>query len=347
MLSELIHNPFVNEDLIRRGLRYLQTDKGVPHPRDRGARTSGTRSRPRTSSSSRPSGPPTRTRGAWSARASPSASTTPPACWSRRSGRPPGPTAGGLHGRHPRQARARGDQGDLLQHAALRPGGHRAEHGGDPPARGDHPRGLDRAGRARFPGALRREAHRRVRRERDLERVAVVNQTTLLMNETREIIAYLRDVFAEKFGPDGPGGPPRRGPGPQRHALLRDAGQPGRPHPRAGGAPRRGLRRRRQEFVEHLPALPALRAAPRARAFFIQSEANILSPVEAEHYVFPAKGVPGQGGHRGAPAALERARRPGPGRPEAHPGDRGRIVPGRHHPAGHRQDKQLLPARTP
>ena len=31
MLSELIHNPFVNEDLLRRGLRYLQTDKGVPH----------------------------------------------------------------------------------------------------------------------------------------------------------------------------------------------------------------------------------------------------------------------------------------------------------------------------
>lgn len=31
MLSELIHNPFVNEDLLRRGLRYLQTDRGVPH----------------------------------------------------------------------------------------------------------------------------------------------------------------------------------------------------------------------------------------------------------------------------------------------------------------------------
>ncbi len=31
MLSELIHNPFVNEDLLRRGLRYLQTDKGAPY----------------------------------------------------------------------------------------------------------------------------------------------------------------------------------------------------------------------------------------------------------------------------------------------------------------------------
>lgn len=30
MLSELIHNPFVNEDLSARGLKYLQSDKGVP-----------------------------------------------------------------------------------------------------------------------------------------------------------------------------------------------------------------------------------------------------------------------------------------------------------------------------
>jgi 4-hydroxy-3-methylbut-2-enyl diphosphate reductase len=30
MLSELIHNPFVNEDLAARGLRYLQTDQGIP-----------------------------------------------------------------------------------------------------------------------------------------------------------------------------------------------------------------------------------------------------------------------------------------------------------------------------
>ncbi len=34
MLSELIHNPFVNEDLLRRGLRYLQSDKGVPFTAD-------------------------------------------------------------------------------------------------------------------------------------------------------------------------------------------------------------------------------------------------------------------------------------------------------------------------
>ncbi|MBL4575979.1 MAG: hypothetical protein JKY51_07765 [Opitutaceae bacterium] len=32
MLSELIHNPFVNEDLLERGLNYLQSDRGIPLP---------------------------------------------------------------------------------------------------------------------------------------------------------------------------------------------------------------------------------------------------------------------------------------------------------------------------
>ena len=40
MLSELIHNPFVNEDLLARGLRYLQTDKGLPLCADGGMATS-------------------------------------------------------------------------------------------------------------------------------------------------------------------------------------------------------------------------------------------------------------------------------------------------------------------
>ena len=31
MLSELIHNPFVNQDLLKRGIRYIQTDKGIPY----------------------------------------------------------------------------------------------------------------------------------------------------------------------------------------------------------------------------------------------------------------------------------------------------------------------------
>lgn len=38
--------------------------------------------------------------------------------------------------------------------------------------------------------------------ERDLERLAVVNQTTLLRNETVGIIDYLESVFVDKYGPD-------------------------------------------------------------------------------------------------------------------------------------------------
>ncbi len=41
--------------------------------------------------------------------------------------------------------------------------------------------------------------------ERDLERVAVVNQTTLLRNETLRIIARLEEVFAKKFGEENVG----------------------------------------------------------------------------------------------------------------------------------------------
>ena len=37
---------------------------------------------------------------------------------------------------------------------------------------------------------------------RDLERIAVVNQTTLLRNETLNIINYLRDIVVQKYGED-------------------------------------------------------------------------------------------------------------------------------------------------
>ncbi len=55
---------------------------------------------------------------------------------------------------------------------------------------------------------------------------------------------------------------------PQRHPLLRDAGEPGRARPGPGRAARRRLRHRRQEFLEHLPALPAVRAAARGPGLF-------------------------------------------------------------------------------
>jgi 4-hydroxy-3-methylbut-2-en-1-yl diphosphate reductase len=132
---------------------------------------------------------------------------------------------------------------------------------------------------------------------RDLERVAVVNQTTLLMNETREIIIYLRDVFAKRFGPDVPGDPARVG-GQGRNdtlcyatqvnqdALARALSEPLDAAFVVGG--------RNSSNTYQLYRLCEQKLG--SKAFFIQSESNILSWGEAEHYVFPAKGKSGHGG---------------------------------------------------
>jgi 4-hydroxy-3-methylbut-2-enyl diphosphate reductase len=132
--------------------------------------------------------------------------------------------------------------------------------------------------------------------ERDLSRIAVVNQTTLLLNETREIIAYLRDVFAEKFGRDEPGAPSRVG-GQGRNdtlcyatqvnqdALARALAEPLDAAFVVGG--------KNSSNTYQLYRLCEQRLGQ--RALFIQSEDNILSSREVEHYVFPSKGLAGHG----------------------------------------------------
>jgi 4-hydroxy-3-methylbut-2-enyl diphosphate reductase len=150
---------------------------------------------------------------------------------------------------------------------------------------------------------------------RHLCRVAVVNQTTLLMNETREIISYLRDVFAEKYGADAPGEPTRVG-GQGRNDTLCYATQVNQ------DALARALSERldaafviggkNSSNTYQLYRLCEQRLGK--RAFFIQSEANILSRDEAEHYVFPSKGREGHVEPRPlwpgpAPAAGEAPRR--------------------------------------
>ncbi|HEY5227489.1 MAG TPA: 4-hydroxy-3-methylbut-2-enyl diphosphate reductase, partial [Opitutaceae bacterium] len=129
-----------------------------------------------------------------------------------------------------------------------------------------------------------------------LGRVAVVNQTTLLMNETREIISYLRDIFAEKFGQaesdSRVGGQGRNdtlcyATQVNQDALTRALAEPLDAAFVIGG--------KNSSNTYQLYRLCEQKLGP--RAFFIQSEANILSPDEAEHYVFPAKGLPGQMGH--------------------------------------------------
>ncbi len=78
--------------------------------------------------------------------------------------------------------------------------------------------------------------------------------------------------------------------------MLCHAGEPGRAATRPRRAARRRLHPRRQEQLQHLPALRLCEQKLGNRAFFIQSEANIRSRDEIEHYVFPAAGH-GAGGH--------------------------------------------------
>ena len=90
MLSELIHNPFVNDDLRDRGLLYLQSDKGEPldHPETRQTLLELTEQR-RHCQSSLPSVQPTKTNENSSKKGSRFACMTPPACWLKRSGKQP------------------------------------------------------------------------------------------------------------------------------------------------------------------------------------------------------------------------------------------------------------------
>jgi 4-hydroxy-3-methylbut-2-en-1-yl diphosphate reductase len=138
---------------------------------------------------------------------------------------------------------------------------------------------------------------------RHLERVAVVNQTTLLMNETREIIAYLRDAYAAKFGPDLPGAPARVG-GSGRNDTLCYATQVNQDAlARALAEPLDAafvIGGRNSSNTYQLYRLCARQLGE--RAYFIQSEASIRGLREVEHYVFPAQGHEARGGHTEARA---------------------------------------------
>jgi 4-hydroxy-3-methylbut-2-enyl diphosphate reductase len=131
----------------------------------------------------------------------------------------------------------------------------------------------------------------------DLDRVAVVNQTTLLMNETQAIIAHLRATYANVFGPDQPDAPARIG-GSGRNDTLCYATQVNQ------DALARALEEpldaafiiggKNSSNTYQLYRLCAQKLGD--KAFFIQSETDILSLAEVDHFVFPASG-PAQGGH--------------------------------------------------
>ena len=207
MLSELIHNPFVNEDLHRRGLRYLQSDKGELHgPDDRVAGPG----QPQLWDSLTPDdvvivpafgatdedkarlvrkGLPLRQYDAtcmlvekvWRA--------------ARAFGRE-GYTIV-IHGKHEHEeTKATFSHTRRHAHAVivrnLAEARELAALVGNPDPKAQATFLAKYAGRV-TPGFD--PAHH-------LERLAVVNQTTLLMNETVEIIDYFRGVYRERFGDD-------------------------------------------------------------------------------------------------------------------------------------------------
>jgi 4-hydroxy-3-methylbut-2-enyl diphosphate reductase len=313
MLSELIHNQFVNDDLIRRGLRYLQTDKGVAHADGPGGPDLWDTLTPddiviipafgATDEDKR-----RLVRKGIAVRQYDATCMLVEKVWkaARSYGRE-GYTVV-IHGKHEHEeTKATFSNTRRYAPAIIVRNMEETRRLGEIILREDAP------SRERFHALFRGKLTEGFDATRDLGRVAVVNQTTLLMNETREIIAYLRDVFAQKYGPDLPGAPPRVG-GHDRNDTLCYATQVNQDAlTRALAEPLDAafvIGGKNSSNTYQLYRLCEQQLG--RRAFFIQSEANILSRNEAEHYVFPAKGSQGPGGNvERRPLWTEEQARPG------------------------------------
>lgn len=294
MLSELIHNPFVNEDLLRRGLRYLQTDKGVPYT------VSGRVAAPGSDADSLlwdtltpddiviiPAFGATDEDKRRLVRKGIAVCHYDATCmlvekvWkaARAYGRE-GYTVV-IHGKHEHEetkatfsntrrfapavivrnlAEAR-LLGDIL--------------GGDPATR-----------QTRFQASFAGRHTPGFDANRDLQRIAVVNQTTLLMNETLGIIEHLRNVYRETFGDDQRvGGSGRRdtlcyATQVNQDALSRALAEPLDAALVIGG--------KNSSNTYQLYRLCEQKLGE--RAFFIQSESSILSADRVDHYVYVGDG---------------------------------------------------------
>lgn len=302
MLSELIHNPFVNEDLLRRGLRYLQTDKGVP-----------------ITVSGRPATPGQGETLLWATLTADDVVIIPAfgatdedkrrlirkgirvaqydaTCmlvekvWkaARAFGRD-GYTVI-IHGKSEHEE-TKATFSNSRRHAPsiiLR-------NLEEARVLGDYIAGPTEAKRAeilrRFAGLHTPDFDP----ARHLDRLAVVNQTTLLMNETAEIIDYFKSIFVarhgEVLGLAHVGGAGKKdtlcyATQVNQDALARALAEPLDAAFVVGG--------RNSSNTYQLYRVCEARLGE--RAFFIQSEDSIRSRCEIEHYVFPAAGK-GKGGH--------------------------------------------------
>jgi len=302
MLSELIHNPFVNEDLLRRGLRFLQTDKGQAFD---------TRGRVASAGSPEPLLWDTLTsediviipafgatdedkkklirKGIRVAQFDATCMLVEKVWKAARTFGREGYTVV-IHGKSEHEE-TKATFSNTRRHApsiiirnldeARQLGDYIAAPSADKRAAlltrfaGLHTPGLDPA--------------------RHLDRIAVVNQTTLLMNETAAIIDYFKSVFVAKYGEAA--GPAHVGGAGKKDTLCyatqvnQDALQRALTEPLDAAFILGG---KNSSNTYQLYRLCEQKLGN--RAFFIQSEANIRSRDEIEHYVFPTSGH-GKGGH--------------------------------------------------
>lgn len=307
MLSELIHNPFVNEDLLRRGLRYLQTEKGVPFAVN-GQKSTSAPGLPLLWDMLTPDdiviipafGATDEdklrlVRKGLAVRQYDATCMLVEKVWkaARAYGRE-GYTVV-IHGKHEHEE-TKATFSNTRRHAPAVIVRNLAETSLLAEVVAESLRD-PKAAQARFDRDFAGRHTPDFKVVRDLARVAVVNQTTLLMKETQEIIAYLRDFYTSTFGTDVPGEPARVGGSGRtdtlcyatqvnQDALARALDEPLDAAFIIGG--------KNSSNTYQLYRLCAQKLGD--KAFFIQSETNIRSLHEVEHYVFPAAG-PAHGGH--------------------------------------------------
>ncbi len=313
MLSELIHNPFVNEDLLRRGLHYLQTDKGVAYTTD---------GRPATEVPEAPL--------LWDT-LTPDDIVIIPAFGATDEDKRRLVRKGIAVCQYDatcmlvekvwKAARAYGREGyTVIIHGKREHEETKATFSNTrryAPAvivrnldearqLGDIITSTDSGREARFYELFAGRHTPGFDVHRHLDRVAVVNQTTLLMNETLAIIEHLRDVYHSKFGDDGRvGGSGRRdtlcyATQVNQDALSRALAEPLDAAFVIGG----------KNSSNTYQLFRLCEQSLGDRAFFIQSERSIRSPETVEHYVYVGAGAgrteprplwPGGGGGGGPP----------------------------------------------
>ncbi|MCF7686698.1 MAG: 4-hydroxy-3-methylbut-2-enyl diphosphate reductase [Cephaloticoccus sp.] len=293
MLSELIHNPYVNEDLLRRGLNYLQTDKGVPF-----------------TVTGEPAGPAPTTALLWDT-LTPDDIVIIPAFGATDEDKRKLVRKGIAVCQYDatcmlvekvwKAARAYGRSGHtVIIHGKVEHEETKATFSNtrryapaiivrdleETQMLGRIIASRDPEVRASFYTTFAGKHTPGFDINRHLERVAVVNQTTLLVNETRSIIAHLRDLYTQIYGP----GETERVGGSGRTDTLCYATQVNQD----------ALAKALAEPLDAAFVIGGKNSSNTyqlyrlcektlgARAYFIQSEANITSRESVEHFVFPS-----------------------------------------------------------